>query len=95
MQKTVKTQTLFVVAKMLQTQKKYEYNCKHQFRMFTNEMRTRDKPQTPKRAPARQKSTQQRGHQSTKDQQENVSTSFFFFKKRLTRVNAKNEQQGL
>ena len=81
MQKTVKTQTLFVVAKMLQTQKKYGDNCKHQFRMFTNEIRTRDKPQTPKRAPARQKSTQQRGHQSTKDQQENVSTSFFFFKK--------------
>ena len=41
------------------------------------EMRTRDKPKKPERAPARQKSTQQRGHQSTKDQQENGSTFFF------------------
>ena len=61
--------------------------------MFANEMRTRDKPQKPERAPARQKSTHQRGHQSTKDQQENAVNVFFF--KRLTRVNAKNEQQGL
>ena len=78
---------------MLQTQKKYRENCKHQFRMFSNEIHTRDKPQKPERAPARQKSTQQRGHQSTKDQQENTVNVFFF--KRLTRVNAKNEQQGL
>ena len=94
MQKTVKTQTLFVIAKMLQTQKKYGDNCKHQFRMFTNEMRTQSKPKNPERAPGRQKSTQRHGHQTTKDQQENVST-FFFFLKTLTRVNAKNEQQGL
>ena len=78
---------------MLQPQKKYRENCKHQFRMFTNEMRTRDKPQKPKRAPVRQKSTQQRGHQSTKDQQENVST--FFLKKKdspgsMTKMNNKD-----
>ena len=66
---------------MLQAQKKYRENCKHQFIMFANEMRTRDKPKKPERAPARQKNTQQRGHQSTKDQQENGSTFFFFFKK--------------
>ena len=78
---------------MLQPQKKYRENCKHQFRMFTNEMHTQSKPKNPERAPGRQKSTQRHGHQTTKDQQENVST--FFFLKTLTRVNAKNEQQGL
>ena len=66
-----------MLAKIIQAQKKYRENCKHQFRMFANEKRTRGKPQKPERAPGRQKTTQQRGHQSTKDQQENMSTFFF------------------
>ena len=62
--------------------------------MFANEIRTRDKPQKPEKTSARQKSTQQRGHQSIKDQQENVST--FFFKKdspgSMSKINNKDSK---
>ena len=45
-----------MLAKMLQAQKKYRENCKHQFKMFSNEIRTRDKPQKAPKAPGRENS---------------------------------------
>ena len=51
-----KTTTLFVFSKMLQAAKKRRENCKHQQKMFSNEKRTRDKPQKSPKAPGRENS---------------------------------------